>query len=62
MTSIREARRRVEEEIANARVPPQDNQASPQEQVPLGGKAPVDPLLFSNGKIRAAFLNMTFGK
>ena len=38
MTTRRPATRRVEEENVNVGVPPQDNEAPPQEQAPLGYK------------------------
>ena len=43
MTNRMEATRRVKKEIKNGGVPPQDNQAPSQEQVPLCGKAMVNP-------------------
>ena len=57
MTTRREDARRVEKEIANARVPPQGNQAPLQEnQVPLQDQAPVIPPFMTNGEIRSTFL------
>ena len=45
MTTRKAASIRVEEEIhANAEFLPQDNQDSSQEHVPLGEKAPFNPL------------------
>ena len=41
---------RVEEEIVNAGVPPQDNQTPPQEQVPLGDQALANPPIMSDGE------------
>ena len=49
MTTRTTAARRVEEEIANAGVPPQDNQA------PLCDQDPVDPPAMTDGNIRAIF-------
>lgn len=39
MTTIRETARKFEDEIVNAGVPPQNNQAPPQEQAPKGDQA-----------------------
>lgn len=54
----RSATRTVEEEIANARVPPQDNQAPPQEQASQGDQALVNPPAMSDGEIRLNFINL----
>ena len=59
MTTRKEAARRVEKEIENGGVPPHDNQAPSQEQVPLCGKALVNPPIMSDGEISATFLNLT---
>ena len=57
MTTRRAAARRVEEEIANAGVPPLDNQVSPQEQAPLGDQALVNPPFMTEGDIWTTFIN-----
>lgn len=59
MTIRRATIRRVEKEIENAGVPPQDNQFTPQDQVPLGGQVALNPPFMSNGEIRASLLNST---
>lgn len=45
MNTRRETTRRVEDKIANAGVPPQDNQAPPQKEVPLGCQDPINLLV-----------------
>ena len=56
MTTRRSSIRRVEEEIANAGVPPLDNQVSPQEQAPLGDQVLANPLNITDGDIRTTFI------
>ena len=51
------AKRRFEENIANARVPPQDNQTTPLEQAPQGDNATVNPPTIIYGEIRTTFIN-----
>ena len=58
MTTSREAARRVEEDIANARVPPHDNQDHPHEQAPLGDQASVNPLSMMDGHIKEGLKNL----
>ncbi|XP_069150012.1 uncharacterized protein [Solanum lycopersicum] len=53
MTTRSATTRWVEEDIANAGVPPQDNQDPPKEQAPLGGQAMVNPPVMTNGDIKA---------
>ncbi len=55
----REATRKVEEEIVNEWVPSQGNQAPPQEQVPLGGQAKVNPPFMLDREISFVFLILT---
>ena len=50
MITRRESTRRVEEAIANARVPPQDNQVPPLDQ--------VNPPPITDGGIRSYFLHL----
>ena len=57
----RSATRTVEEEIANARVPPQGNQAPPQEQASQGDQALVNPPAMSDGEIRLNFVILDQG-
>ena len=52
MTNRRADIRRVGEEVANARVPPQGNQAPPNEQVPIGGQVSFNPPILTDGEIR----------
>lgn len=59
MTIIREATRRVDEDIANEGVPPQENQTPPHEHVPLGGQALVNPTVMTYSDVRATFLRLT---
>ena len=59
MTQRRASTIRVEEEITNEGVPPQGNQAPPNEQVPLVGQVPVNPTVMTDGEIRVAFLTLT---
>lgn len=49
-----EAARRVKEEIANAGVPLQDDQAPPKQPAPLGYQASVNPPAMTNGAIRTS--------
>lgn len=58
MTTIRETARKFEDEIVNAGVPPQNNQAPPQEQAPQGDQALVNPPAMSDGEIRLNFINL----
>ena len=58
MTTRRSSIRRVEEEIANAEVPTQYNQAPPQEQAPLGDQALANPLVMIDVEIRTTFINL----
>ena len=55
MSTRREAIRRVGEEVVNAGVPPQGNQAPPNEQVPLGGLVSFNTPILIDGEIREAF-------
>ncbi|TMX03215.1 hypothetical protein EJD97_017548, partial [Solanum chilense] len=50
--------RRIEEEIANAALPPRGNQDPPFEEVCNDDQAPSNLLALSDGDIRAAFLQM----
>ena len=53
------ATRRVEEYLANAGVPAQENQAPPQgNQVPLQYQAPVIPPPMTDGEIRSENLSL----
>ena len=58
MTTRSATTRWVEEDIANAGVPPQDNQDPPKEQAPLGGQAMVNPPVMTKGDIKVTFLNL----
>ena len=59
MTTIREAARRVDEDLANAEVPPLENRAPPQgNQVLLKDKAPVIPPPMTDGEISSTFLSL----
>ena len=58
MTTRREAARRVEEDIAKARVPPQDNQAPLQEKAPTDDQDPFNPSVMNDGEIRMSLLNL----
>ena len=58
MITKRESTRRVEEAIANARVPPQDNQVPPLDQVPMGDQLSVNPPPITDGGIRSYFLHL----
>ena len=55
MIARKAAKRRVEEEIANAGALPQGNQVPPQEQIPLGGQVPVNPPAMTDGEIMPTF-------
>ena len=69
MTTRRPATRTDEEENVNVGVPPQDNQAPPQEQAHLGNQVPlhskkilydqalVNPPAMTDGDIRTSFIN-----
>ena len=51
--------RRVEEDLANAGVPPLENQAPPQDnQVPPKHQAPVIPSPMTDREIRSAFVTL----
>ena len=52
MTTRMSPFRRVEEEIVNAGVPSQHNQAPPQEKFPIGCQAPINPPIMLDGEIR----------
>lgn len=59
MDPSRVAARRFEEDISNAGVASQGNQAPPQEKVALGVKATINPSVMMDEEIRVTFLNMT---
>ena len=49
----------VEEDLANARVPPKENQSPPQgNQVPPQDQAPVIALPMKDGEIKSTFVNL----
>ena len=58
ITTRRATTRWVEEDTPNVGVPPQDNQAPPQEQAPIGCQAMVNTKVMTNGDIRETFLNL----
>ena len=59
MTTWKEAAKRMEENFANLKVPPQDNQAPPQgNQGPLLDQTPVIPPPMTDREIRSAFVTL----
>ena len=52
------ASRRFEEEIANAGVPPQDNQAPLQERAPQGDQDLVNFMTMTDGDMTMTFINL----
>ena len=58
MSTRRKAARRVVEEISNAGVPPQDNQAPLQERAPQGDQDPVNFTTMTDGDMTMTFINL----
>ena len=58
MNTLRNETRRVEEEISNAGVPPQDDQVPPLEKDVNYDQAPVNPPPLMDENIRDALLQM----